>query len=258
MQLDDLDNDSLQHLETINDKLIGRIVGGVDAKIEDFPYQASLQSEYDHMCGAAIISETHLISAAHCVYELRPSELAELKILAGSTTFEGDDNAQFRRVAKVTIHPRYQNREDSDVNDICVLVLAEPLEFNQYVQPIEMPDQGSVELPEGSKVVVSGWGTTNEDNDFLPGNLKSVSIPVVSNEKCNKSYKKQVTSDMMCAGFDEGGGDSCQGDSGGPLVHKNKLVGIVSWGIGCGRPKYPGVYAKVSMFRNWIREQTGI
>lgn len=63
---------------------------------------------------------------------------------------------------------------------------------------------------------------------------------------------------MICAGFENGGRDSCFGDSGGPLVINGMLVGVVSWGIECASPFYPGVYARVSYARKWIQQVTGI
>ncbi len=62
---------------------------------------------------------------------------------------------------------------------------------------------------------------------------------------------------FVCAGTANGGADSCEGDSGGPMVVKDKngryvLAGIISWGIGCGDRNRPGVYTRISEFRNWI------
>uniref|UniRef100_A0A7N8Y7F0 Peptidase S1 domain-containing protein n=1 Tax=Mastacembelus armatus TaxID=205130 RepID=A0A7N8Y7F0_9TELE len=91
-----------------------------------------------------------------------------------------------------------------------------------------------------------------------PGTLQEVSIPIVSNTRCNAAYGS-ITSNMMCAGLTQGGKDSCQGDSGGPLVSKNNTVwvqaGVVSFGYGCAKPNYPGVYTRVSQYENWINNQ---
>ena len=51
----------------------------------------------------------------------------------------------------------------------------------------------------------------------------------------------------------QSGSDSCQADSGGPMQCNGKLCGIVSYGQGCARTGYPGVYAKVPTYADWIR-----
>lgn len=79
-----------------------------------------------------------------------------------------------------------------------------------------------------------------------------VSVRVMSYENCQENYGEDLTIHMMCAMSPMH--DSCQGDSGGPLVYDGKLIGVVSWGIGCARPQYPGVYAKVSAMHDWIIE----
>lgn len=85
-------------------------------------------------------------------------------------------------------------------------------------------------------------------------------MPVVNQEACGKAYEDfgGITDRMICAGHTEGGKDACQGDSGGPLVAEGKLIGIVSWGYGCARPNYPGVYSRVAVARDWIRENAGV
>lgn len=84
----------------------------------------------------------------------------------------------------------------------------------------------------------------------------------MNQDYCNKQYGGQITPRMICAGLKEGGKDSCQGDSGGPLTIQNddepELIGVVSFGSGCARPNYPGVYARVTSVREWIQEETGI
>lgn len=85
--------------------------------------------------------------------------------------------------------------------------------------------------------------------------LQKVTVPFVSDNTCKNSYEGEgydITEGMICAGG-VSGHDACQGDSGGPLTTKSGLqVGVVSWGIGCGIPEFPGVYAKVAHFRDWI------
>lgn len=100
-------------------------------------------------------------------------------------------------------------------------------------------------------------------NDHVEKLLRAVVVPVVSQEKCSENYSiygLEITDTMICAGFDEGGKSACPGDSGGPMVtvDTNILVGIVTWGIGCGEPKIPAVYARVSEVRDWIKKVTSI
>lgn len=84
--------------------------------------------------------------------------------------------------------------------------------------------------------------------------MQSVEIPIVDRNECNEDYEGDITPDMICAGVPEGGKDSCQGDSGGPVVLNGNLVGIVSWGDGCARAGYPGVYTNVAYFLDWINQ----
>uniref|UniRef100_A0A8C2FFA5 trypsin n=1 Tax=Cyprinus carpio TaxID=7962 RepID=A0A8C2FFA5_CYPCA len=86
-----------------------------------------------------------------------------------------------------------------------------------------------------------------------PSRLMCLWAPILSDTSCRNAYPGQISSNMFCAGFMEGGKDSCQGDSGGPVVCNNQLQGIVSWGYGCAQKNKPGVYAKVCNFTTWIR-----
>lgn len=94
--------------------------------------------------------------------------------------------------------------------------------------------------------------------------LRAIQIPIVNQNYCRKRYRSRITARMICAGFNEGGKDACYGDSGGPLACWNdqneskQLIGIVSFGRGCGSPNSPGVYARISAARDWIRLLTGV
>jgi trypsin len=107
----------------------------------------------------------------------------------------------------------------------------------------------------GTNVVVTGWGRTSEGGSSST-TLRQVTVQIINQSTCNSAYSAHggVSSNMICAGVPGGGRDACQGDSGGPLITTNprSLVGIVSWGVGCARPQFPGVYARVSSVCNWI------
>ncbi|NXT86302.1 TRY1 protein, partial [Zapornia atra] len=87
-----------------------------------------------------------------------------------------------------------------------------------------------------------------------PNKLQCLNAPVLTSSECSSAYPGQITKNMICVGFLEGGKDSCQGDSGGPVVCNGQLQGIVSWGIGCAQKGYPGVYTKVCNYVSWIKQ----
>lgn len=133
--------------------------------------------------------------------------------------------------------------------DVAVLELETPLTFNERVQPIQLPDENDT-VSDGSMCLVSGWGETNRFIFFGRHRLRGVELPIVNQQTCNNDYESVggITSRMICAGFRNGGKDACQGDSGGPLACQSPnndgnltLYGIVSWGVQCARPNYPGL-----------------
>lgn len=87
-----------------------------------------------------------------------------------------------------------------------------------------------------------------------------VSVPIVNRSECADAYRymNTITDRMICAGYTSGGKDACQGDSGGPLTADGLLYGLVSWGYGCAKPKYPGVYTNVANLRSWIKTHSGV
>jgi secreted trypsin-like serine protease len=114
-------------------------------------------------------------------------------------------------------------------------------------------------LTPGTKLRVSGWGLTTENGNFST-DLLWVEVPVSARTVCADRYPNRIDNTKICAG--DSAKDSCQGDSGGPLSGYPSsgvlLIGIVSFGYGCGREGFPGVYTRVSAFADWIRNRTGI
>ncbi|XP_044160558.1 uncharacterized protein LOC122945559 [Bufo gargarizans] len=167
---------------------------------------------------------------------------------------------------KTTImHPIYSG--DGSSGDLALLELERPVTFNNYIQPICLPDPDQL-FPDGMMCWVTGWGNIMEGVSLaLPYILQEVELPLINSSACDHMFKAAynitaamsvVQDDMICAGYQEGKKDSCQGDSGGPLACQFGsswfLVGVVSWGDGCARPGEPGVYTKVSSFSAWIQE----
>lgn len=134
-------------------------------------------------------------------------------------------------------------------NDIAILKVETPFEFNDKVASIKLPEKRQVTM---GSCTITGWGLLRSGG-ILSKILQKATVSVVSDEKCREGYGRfKITRSMICAG--DGNTDSCQGDSGGPMKCGDYLGGIVSWGRGCADPKYPGVYTEVSYFIDWINE----
>ncbi|KAK0143652.1 Trypsin I-P1 [Merluccius polli] len=128
--------------------------------------------------------------------------------------------------------------------------LSRPAHLNAYVQPAMIRDSNEPDLPQGSSCMVSGWGVTQVYSSFLSPVLRAVDVQIIIPYR---HYYGRITKNMICAGSIFGGKDSCQGDSGGPLICNDYFEGIVSWGISCANPYFPGVYTKVKNYTRWIK-----
>jgi trypsin len=222
----------------------GRIVGGDAVSINSFPWTLTLRMNGGHRCGAAIISTTRGLSAAHCTVGVGAGSLT---VRAGST--QHSTGGQLVGLSAVNNHPQYNSATLN--NDICVLRLSSALSTAAAGVAVVAMHAVGAGVGAGVTVTVAGWGATCEGCAGSAG-LRAVSKPVVANAQCNTMYGGGITAGMLCAGFAAGGRDACQGDSGGPLTSGTTLVGIVSWGRGCARPNLPGVYARVASYRTWI------
>ncbi|XP_051570703.1 trypsin-like [Myxocyprinus asiaticus] len=234
-----------------------RIVGGQAASEGSWPWQVSIQSSTygGHFCGGSLINKDWVLSAAHCFQSVSKFTIT---IYLGRQSQSGSNpNEMSRSVSKIINHPDYNNPKDD--NDIALLQLSSSVTFSDYIKPVCLAAAGSL-LATGTSSWVTGWGTLNSGDTQLPDILQEVEIPIVSNSDCNNAYGGVITNNMICAGLlNQGGKDSCQGDSGGPMVNKNSSLwiqsGIVSFGSGCADPKFPGVYARVSQYQDWINSQ---
>ncbi|KAM6984265.1 enteropeptidase isoform 1-T1 [Tautogolabrus adspersus] len=234
----------------------GRVVGGANAWKGAWPWMVSLWWKGRHVCGASLIGEDWLLTAAHCVYGKNihlTSWLAVFGLHAQSNSNSLD--VQTRRVDRIIINREY-NRQTKQA-DIAMMHLQTPINFTNSVQPVCLPPGGH-DLSPGTRCFIAGWGK-EEEGGSLPDVLQEAQVPLVAQAQCQVQLPEYtITSSMLCAGFPEGGVDSCQGDSGGPLMCQDDghwtLIGATSFGVGCGRPQRPGVYARVSAFTSWIAQ----
>ncbi|CAF4941997.1 unnamed protein product [Pieris macdunnoughi] len=225
-----------------------RIVGGEDIDITAVPYQVSLTFRGRHSCGGAIVANDLVVTAAHCLIGSLPRDL---QIRAGSSSSR--TGGELYQVGDYVYHSNFTySQMDCDLG---LVWLTNPIEFSERAKPIDLYEQGE-EVDDGEETIITGWGALREGGG-APKTLQVVAVPKVSDAVCSSAYLPlyKITKSMLCAGIPDGGKDACQGDSGGPLVHNAKLAGVVSWGLGCARPKYPGVYAKVSALRTWLDDQ---
>jgi len=235
-----------------------RIIGGSEASPGMFPWQCLYRATTGGLCGCSVISPRWVLTAAHCTVGTPASRM---RISLGVTNRRRDIGQNFFVELKIE-HEGYD--PTTLQNDIALLFLDRPATFNSLVGSISVPPQDS-DVTVGKSCVISGWGTTDETSSTTPSVLQHANVPILSNFRCQRFLRAiRVVDVFVCAGFEEGGVDTCQGDSGGPLACFNEdqgkyyLQGITSFGFNCARARSPGVYARVSEFSDWIRENSGI
>ena len=241
------------------------IVGGEDCDISEFPWQASIsissENGWYYSCGASVINEYWILTAAHCVEEGSQVASAEDVTITVGSTFSSGSGGDDYEAEEVISHSSYGNNG----NDIALVRTKEKIQFSDYVQPIAL--MCSNQVASGAQDVdivatITGWGNTSQGGEGS-SILQYIEVPIVDYDDPNLFWGLNVNENTeIIAGLVEGGMDSCQGDSGGPMAVRNSedtewlLAGITSWGLGCAQSGRPGVYTKVSNYINWINANT--
>ncbi|MFI6378089.1 S1 family peptidase [Streptomyces sp. NPDC050658] len=212
-----------------------RVVGGTPAEQGEFPFMVRLSMG----CGGALYAQDIVLTAAHCVDG--SGDNTSITATGGVVDLESPDAINVKST-KVLQAPGYNGKG----KDWALIKLEKPI------------DQPTLKIAKDTKYNegefdIAGWGADKEGGEQQRYLLKA-KVPFVSDADCEAAYGADLTpGEELCAGLPEGGTDTCQGDSGGPMFRKDEAgeyiqVGIVSWGNGCARPKFPGVYTEVSTF----------
>jgi len=255
-----------------------RIVNGKIAEAGTLPWQLSIRderSDHKHFCGATLISRCWAVSAGHCFPVINSATLRKYKLRAGDF-FNDDDNEanddffsriesqQDLKIERIYRHELYVN-SPTDRNDIALIKLKDCVDYDNHVKPVCLPTTNE-EIYYRKTCSASGWGATEWGQlpSQYPKCLRIGDVTIKKPSECSETFKTRsyLRKIMMCASGDssEQSVDACQGDSGGPLIchlgANATLVGVVSWGIGCGDLQYPGVYTRVAPFLKWIFSKT--
>jgi secreted trypsin-like serine protease len=261
------------------------IVGGVPAASGDWPWQVRLFANDDDetgFCGGSLIDPGWVLTAAHCVVgddgELYSDHLV---IGYGSVHLQDLERVDSAEIIPAADYPL------GDGPDVALIRLAEPVEGVDTIALADTDEETRL-ASAGSRVTVIGWGALWDQRTFeeafysrgnrsvpaprrllergelsVPPDLRQAEIQVIDHQECAASFatldpaRFAIRDVQLCATEPSGGRDSCSGDSGGPLMAAEAgggyvQVGIVSWGVQCGNPLYPGVYTRVAAVRDWI------
>lgn len=223
-----------------------RIVGGSSTYDGEWPFIVSLRLNGQHSCAATLISCRWIVSAAHCFRKGHPENW--IAVFGVKSLDQGTNQIQIRKIKTITLHPLVLTASNYDV---ALLELSEPVEYTDFVQPACLP--AATTSISGQTCTTIGWGQTSENVGSFSNELLKTEVKVYNNTQCREAMPR------ICAGIPDGGRDACKGDSGGPLLCQDMdsrawiVAGVVSAGVGCGRPDHPGLYTETAAVHKWIQ-----
>nr|XP_039271525.1 brain-specific serine protease 4-like [Styela clava]XP_039271526.1 brain-specific serine protease 4-like [Styela clava] len=249
-----------------------KAVGGVNADRKRWPWTIAIIPNNNEFCGAVLVNNKFLVSAAHCFVNdqgnLRNTK--KWKLYFGITKLFQDKPKEIRNIKSVTAHPEYKFPN----NDIVVIEIDRKVKYSAEITPICLP--GGEVTPQDTKCFVTGWGVSDKSGGSITTHMQEAGIYNLDRKICQEAYKDipymgnvlaflNSNKGYLCAGHLTKKIDSCLGDSGGPLVCQRcdscdwYLAGIVSFGhYDCGSIGVPGVYTSILDAEDWINSITGM
>jgi len=216
------------------------------------PCQWRWQVSFQGSCGGTLIAPSWIISAAHCA-GLRTVTVGDFNIKSDR---DNPGKVKTFNVKQWIKHPKYKDPRGNS-HDFALVEIEGIVETNECVGFAKLP---SSRLAPGKKCYITGWGTLSQDGR-QPAKLQQAVVTTMSNAECKQNYGNSISADMLCAQGKTDNGkiiDACQGDSGGPLVceedGKYIIHGATSWGRGCAKKNFPGIWARVFEVMDFIDE----
>ncbi|XP_018378020.1 PREDICTED: venom serine protease 34-like [Trachymyrmex cornetzi] len=235
-----------------------KIVGGMETGVNEYPMMAGLvdYAQAEVFCGATIISERHVLTAAHCLGNADPSTVGVLVGDHDLTTGADTNASRLYTVSRFYVHPLYDIEAPAQ-NDVAVVMVNSIISFSEEVGPACLPFEHQSDSFAGSNVDLLGWGLT-EFTGMKSKTLQKVTVTVITNRQCRQQYPG-ILNNHICTYAE--GKDACQFDSGGPVLWQNPttkrevLVGVITAGMGCGSNK-AGINMRVGAYIDWILSVT--
>ncbi|XP_017056165.1 LOW QUALITY PROTEIN: chymotrypsin-1 [Drosophila ficusphila] len=224
----------------------GRILGGEEADPTATPYAASLRVDNAHVCGGSILSETKILTTAHCVHrDGNLIDASRLSCRVGSTNqYAG---GRIYTVESVVVHPEYYSLK----NNLAVITLSSALAFTDRIQAIPVAASGESLPAEGAEVTVAGWGRTTDGTTSYK--IRELELTVAQEAACLDAYSDH-DGDSFCLAHELREG-TCHGDGGSGAVYGGKLIGLTNFVVGACGSRYPDVFVRLSSYADWIQEQ---
>lgn len=265
------------------------LIGGEAIKKGQWPWLVSLKSKVvikkifgilpvyrETWCGASLIADQWVMSAAHCFFddnsEEIPAKFWKARLASASlksNLWEKVKNmfgkifkkVKWRqwnvKIEKIFIFPEFSEKQID--NDIALVKLSQPVptQLLSTIKPVRLTQSGNNYFPPpGMMCVMKGWGCT-EVGGSVTKMAQEIDLPIMSNHQCSQYFGK-LNSSKICSGFFKHAKGLCKGDSGGPLVCPSPegwiQVGVASFMRKDDPENYPGVFTRVSAYRDWIDE----